>query len=216
MQKPSYSESSEIETRLKQMGLSSEILHDAVESGELYRSGCTPNDPKSLPGFLAWGRTTRALREKLIPNGWQGIDILNLPMVLNKEKTIAIAVTSGDNATGNPALVAKTKYVKGRATQGVIIRNLVQLSLFPNNKEVFPLQTGSANQFVTWFLLVHRQGDEVFYQLSLPNNIKKGEPVGDWQESIYFPPFKLQGPSTPNNYKETSGEEINVEISRKM
>jgi hypothetical protein len=216
MQKSSYHESWEIEARLKAMGLSSVILQEAVETGELFRSGCTSNDPKSLPGFLAWGRTTRALREKLIPKGWERIEILNLPMVVNKEKNMAIAVSSGDDATGNAVLVAKTKYAKGRATEGIIIKNLRQLSLaFHEDEKLLPIQPAS-NQFVTWFLLVSRQNDEVFFELSLPNKIEKGQPVGDWAERIIFPSFQLQGVMGATSYQEQFEEEINVEISRKV
>ena len=215
MHQASYHETWEISEKLNRMGLSADILQSAVETGELYRSSCTLNDPKSLAGTLAWGRAMRTLREKLIPRGWERIDILNSPMVLNRERGIAIVVSSGDEATGNAVLVAKTKYKKRRAAEVVIIKNLTQLLLPTFDIEEPTSSNTSGNDFVTWFLLVSRQGEEVFFELSLPNKFVHGQPIESWAERIIFPSFKLQGPSD-SKYDDSFEEEINVEISRKM
>src|SRR5262249_39614281 len=48
-----------------------EVLREAALVGESFRDSCTENDPLSAPGFLAWARTVRALRELLIPRGFK-------------------------------------------------------------------------------------------------------------------------------------------------
>jgi hypothetical protein len=211
----SYKESWEIESKLREMGLTSSSLHEAVKAGELYRSGCTLNDPKSLPGFLAWGRTIRSLRDILIPLGWERLDISNLPMVINRDKNIAIAVSSGDEATGNAAQVARTKYAKGRATQSVIIKNLKQLSLFDSNEDMSPPRMRTTG-LVTWFLLVSRRNDEIYYELSLPYRIKDGKPVEDWIERIIFPPADFNVDAQRRGAEEDLSEEIVVDVFRKV
>ena len=71
MEKACYTESADVETKLDCMGLTAEILREAVIVGQLHRSSCTVNDPPSIPGTEAWRWTVRTLRELLIPMGWE-------------------------------------------------------------------------------------------------------------------------------------------------
>lgn len=214
MLQASHSQSWAVQERLADLGLRPQIFHDAVKTGELYRSECTTNDPKSLPGFIAWARTTRALREKLIPFGWESHEEKNLPMVVHWEKKLAIVVSSGDEATGQNAFVAKTKYAKGRATEGVIIKNAIQLALFSAPDIIKPIRP-EPSAFITWFLLVSRQEDNIFFELSLPNRVQDGKPIGSWVERILFNPIQLNLLSTHKKYQDQESAPIYVEVTRR-
>lgn len=52
---------------LARLGLRREVLVEAVLAGEAARDSCTANDPLIAPGFMSWARTTRGLREQLVP-----------------------------------------------------------------------------------------------------------------------------------------------------
>jgi hypothetical protein len=57
----------EVTDALSGLGLSYDILSEAVLEGESARNSCTANDPPCAPGFVAWSNTVRALRDILIP-----------------------------------------------------------------------------------------------------------------------------------------------------
>lgn len=55
--------------RLAALGLSVEIVERVVRRADAEASMCTPLDPPILEGMTRWGRTTRFLREELVPPG---------------------------------------------------------------------------------------------------------------------------------------------------
>lgn len=208
----SYLELSVVEGRLAELGLSMDVLEDAVWTGELYRSGCTANDPKAMPGFIAWGRAMRCLREHLLPLGWERRDISNLPLVVNRKLRIAIAVSSGDDATGNAYLVARTKNRKGKVAKAMVTSSYHQLSLFPNGSDV-PLKQPEG--FQIWYLLFFRKENMAYYQLSLPKRMEEGKPIREWADTIFFPPLNLEDRKRGSNIEVEEHETIDVEIFRK-
>lgn len=211
----SYLELSDVADKLAELGLSMDVLEDAVWTGESYRSGCTANDPKSMPGFIAWGRAMRCLREHLLPQGWERHEISNLPLVVNRKSRIAIAVSSGDEATGNAYLVARTKNRKGKAAKAMVTSAYHQLSLFPNGSDV---TRKKPEGFQIWYLLFSRQENMANYQLSLPKRMEEGKPIHDWAETIFFPPLNLDDRKHGRNIETEEHETIetiDVEIFRK-
>src|SRR5438105_6743044 len=118
----------EVTDALAELGLTPEVLNDAILRGETARDSCTANDPPNSPGFYSWAGTGRALRDILVALGWVINDDVNYSRVVNEELNIAIAVVTGDEATGNRDFSPKTKYPKGPATQAAVTVN--QASLF--------------------------------------------------------------------------------------
>ena len=56
--------------RLTALGLTIEIVERVVRRADAEASMCTPLDPPIMEGLVRWGRTSRFLREELIPAGW--------------------------------------------------------------------------------------------------------------------------------------------------
>lgn len=217
MNKAIYLEVPEVESRLLELGLSVDEVHSAIRNGELHRNGCTRNDPPCLSGILTWGKTVRGLRDTLIPKGWSSSNDSNLSVVLNPAGTLAIAVATGDNSTGNPRLTPETKYPKGPATAAAIEQNIVQLAQtsfpFIEKARAMPSQDPSV---CTWLLLISRKKNEVCSELSLPRLITEEGHVVEWEERILLPPFPTDYEMGPLNYvEENAGDDIIVEISRR-
>jgi len=208
MENVCYIQPIDLEAKLGEMSLSTPIIQQAVIAGQLRRNSCTRNDPPSIPGMEAWRWTVRTLRERLIPLGWERSDAGNFSLIVNYKLGIAIAVNTGDDGTGDPLCIPRTKHSKGSKTAAAILKNAQQLSLFPGEEETDNVANGA---FITWFLLVAREHDRVLYELCLPISMKDGKPVG-WKERIIFSPLDLAPPiqGTPN-----TAEEIVVEISKK-
>ena len=175
----------EVTDALTKIGLTNELLLDAILRGENSRDSCTINDPPSAPGFYSWAGTVRALRDILIPLGWVRNDDVNYSRVVNAELNIAIAVVTGDEGTGNKDISPKTKYPKGPATQAAVSCN--QGNLF--GMETPEPELEAEEGWTTWMLLRKRTGDLVYAELSLPSLMSKDGQVERWETRIILEPM---------------------------
>ncbi len=175
----------EVYNALQEIGVSQEILTDAIRSGLFARDNCTINDARNFPGIADWSRCGRSLREQLTPSGWERDDTDNRLIVVRGDSKIAISVEIGDENTGNPDLEPNLKYPKGAATKRAINAN--QGELFPDR---FPTKEDLALKgTVTWLLLRHRKDEHtVLAELSLPASMVDGR-VEKWLDRIILDPI---------------------------
>ena len=178
-------DASDVKARLAELGLGETELAETVRRGYIAFASCTPNDPPFFPGFSAWATMVRGLREYLLPD-WERSDENNYSLVINPAGTVAIAVATGDDATGKPDAVPTTKSSKGPSTVEAVTSNQIQLEL----PYVFPpvaapaRPAGTDEQRMTWILLVHRAIGEVRCELSLPTSMGTDGRVDGWRERI--------------------------------
>jgi hypothetical protein len=170
----------ETATRLSALGLTEGELAQAVSRGILARSECTPNHPPLHAGFVTWSNTVCALREILLPKGWQRSDEGNYSVVIHPSRSVAIAVATGDENTGNPNVTPMTKSPKGPSTRNAIAENQNQVLLFPELIPVLP--TSEPEGRLTWLLLIGHVAGKVKAELSLPINCE-GK-VNGWKERL--------------------------------
>jgi hypothetical protein len=185
--------------RLAELGLSEEILIQAVQRGFAEWAGCTLNHPPAFPGLMAWGETVRAIRELLTPLGWERSNEGNLPFTINQGGTIAIAVATGDDCTGNSDETPCTKSSKGPRTAGAVEANRRQLKLFPVEVQPQDLAKIKGNGGrMTWLLLLHRDENrrELRCELSRPTSMSENERVDGWIERIILRSTAFDGEST--------------------
>lgn len=172
--------------RLESLGLEEEVIADVVRRGYVAFASCTANDPPLFPGFSAWAAMVRGLREYLLPRSWERSDENNYSLVLNPTGAIAIAVATGDDATGRSEAAPSTKSSKGPSTVEAVTTNQQQLALpfeFPPiSAPARP--TNTEDQRITWILLVHRAQTEVRFELSLPTSMSIDGKVSGWLERI--------------------------------
>lgn len=209
-------ETSEIASRLAELGLEEARLAEIVRRGYVAFASCTPNDPPLYPGFSAWATMVRALREYLLPK-WERSDENNYSLVVNQAGTMAIAVATGDEATGQPKASPTTKSSKGPSTVEAVTSNQMQLELpyvFP--PVAAPARPASAeDQRMTWILLVHRAQGEVRCELSLPTSMRTDGRVDGWRERIILGAI----PTDPEVLEITPPQpplpDINVDVKRR-
>jgi hypothetical protein len=210
-----FAPSATTEDRLESLGLSSDILTETILVGEAARASCTANDPPILPGLLAWGRSLRALAERLADKGWTRRDAGNFSTVTDPRLNIAIAVATGDEATGLRGAIPRTKYPKGPNTVRVVDQNIQQLRLFEEPEDA----AADGPAALTWILLIARVGNQVRAELSLPDSIGADGRVEGWRERIILDPVRVYGDagSTPaaTATLETT-EEIDIPITPKQ
>ena len=227
-----YAEPWEARNRLAALGLTEVLLVEAVQVGFSAWASCTPNHPPSAPGYFAWAETVRTLRERLTPLGWERVDEANLPLVINQDRTIALAVSTGSKETGMKGGSPCTTYAKGPMTQGLVKVNrqrelfceqelmrtggVIKLdpqTLLFSEEEMMMAPLESPPQRSTWILLVFRGAEEVRCELSLPIGMDKDGYVVGWKERIILPPTGFE-PLEPSK-KEPTTPEITVEIKKR-
>lgn len=176
---------------LSRLGLAEEVLVAAAMQGYLARTDCTANHPPLFPSFVAWGETVRALREQLAPMGWVRSDERNYSRTIHPEGHIAIAVATGNEATGLATESPATKSVKGPSTIDALEVNRHQ-DWLPGLEPVATTSEEQENQPSTWLLLVHHAGNEVRSELSLPLDVGLDGRISVWRERILLRPIPLE------------------------
>ena len=191
-----YVKPMQVRSRLADLGLEEINLLLPVQRGQAARLSCTTNHPPQFPGIYAWSETVCALREQLIPLGWERSDEGNLPFTVNAERSVAIAVATGDEATGHLEKKPCTKSSKGPRTAGAVADNEWQSLLFPDLR-IRPEHLEKINARMTWLLLIHSdmEAKQVRCELSRPVNMNDEGRVDDWAERIILTAFQFGGDS---------------------
>jgi len=205
-----YMDADAIDDRLAQMGLEENRLTEIVRRGYLAFASCTPNDPPLYPGFSAWAAMVRALREYLLPQ-WVRCDENNYSLVINPSGTMAIAVATGDDATGRTDASPTTKSSKGPSTIDAVASNQMQLELpYVFDAAPVPAVADSLDEKrMTWILLVHRARGEVRCELSLPTSMGSDGRVDGWRERIILKAI----PTDPEPVEITPPQPVQPDIS---
>jgi hypothetical protein len=204
---------SEEEAFIPELNVTPSMLHQAVVSGEHARARCTEHHPKSARGYSTWSETVRTLRDILVPREWVVDNTDNFATVVSPDGRTAIAVSSGDRGTGDPASTPTTKHSKGRATREAVKSN--QLVLFPVAATVVSEQPGSQR---TWILLVSRKrvGGKKFVvsEISLPGSITDEGWITTWDARYILPEIEVDAdpnPAYPDDGDE--GQDYDVPVS---
>jgi hypothetical protein len=205
-----------VRSRLLELGIPDpEILREVVAESEAARLSFHKNVPGMAVGCAAWGVAVGELRNRLSMHGWTSSSEGRLETTLNATTRVAIAVTSGDEATGGAQQTPKTKHKKGVATEAAIEENVQQLSLLsilpPNHPsyeagprpklvvapDIAPSTTSVEGDVpdgvILWVLLKARVGDEIRCELSLPAAYGIDGYVNVWAERIILKPIELDG-----------------------
>lgn len=210
----------EVDSGLASLGVTEEILRDAVLAGELERVSCTPLDPLSHPGSSAWGLTVRRLRESLLPRGWRQENVQALPLTVEPELGIAISVNAGSEATGVAGLNPTTKHQKGRLLRDQVVENRRQLNLFETDRRFIP--TPEESERLTWILLIHstynprssNEGEQVARcELSLPAEVDEAGFVSQWETRIILQPVRLDGYPSPNRGEDEEDGDVEIDVA---
>jgi hypothetical protein len=180
-----YFEVFAIERRLAAVGLTVDVLLDAVRAGYSARSECCELDPPMYPGQTMWAHTVRRLRQGTAPLGWQPDNTNNYCVSLSP-KGIAIAVATGDTNTGRIDATPCTSSPKGPCTLDAVTANQLVLDLgLPDGGSLARMPDAPERQ--TWLLLIHLDQSEVRSELSLPLTVDEQDRVIGWRERIILP-----------------------------
>lgn len=199
--------------RLAELGLTVSLVERVVRRADAEVAMCTELDPPIMEGMTRWGKTSRFLREELVPRGWTYDNPRNLARTIHPSGEFAIVASTGDEMTGLtvPGCLPSTRYRKGEA-----ITRAVEL----NEQLAFDFGDGWTESLApdalrTWILLFHVDEHEFRCELSLPSHIEDGL-ITRWTERVILPPFpRALEPLFGADGGEEPGEPVVVEVTRR-
>ena len=214
-----YSETIEAAGELARLGLTEQILLDAVTAGHEAAAASTRHHPASHSGFVMWSETTKALRDLLTPKDWEAENVKGQPLVVSPDAAVAITVSGGDEATGcKGRRRPKSSCTKGSVTVNAVASNVLWILPELEQAEVKRLQRLDKRD--TWILLVHRDDlvGKTRSELSRPTQTDGNGRIADWSDRILLPAIDYGDTPTAvargGNESNQTGE-IRVEIKRK-
>lgn len=201
----------DVDAALTRLGLSEPPLMRSVRAGYLSRISRTANDAPIAAGFYHWNETLRTLRDELVLLGWTRVDEQMFSTILSPDGKIAISVSSGDEATGDPRGYPKTKRDKGPRTADAIDVNVGQLDFFKPTPEPAPVEE---LECLTYVLLFHANATELRAELSLPVSMDENDHIDNWRERIILrsQPLDPEGSTLPTP---DFGPEIDIDVQRR-
>jgi hypothetical protein len=185
----------DVKSRLHRLGLTEELLLEAIGQGLSAWRECTENDPPSFSGIAYWAAVVRSLRESLMLDGWERLNDRNLPLTVCVATNIALTASSGDDCTGIEDLSPRTRNPKGLTTQQKVKTNAEQLGLFSDMSLSAEELVAEVVKWDTWLLLSykdHKSGN-VRCELSRPVNIGTDGRVDGWYERIILDEVPFDG-----------------------
>lgn len=175
--------------RLAELDLTVDVVTNALAAADRESAHCSDLDPPILEGLLRWGRTTRALREQLVPQGWGYDNPNNLARTIHPSGDFAVVVATGDVGTGLPSSGAGPRHARGYATEQAIHANGQLTFEFGSLLHLATAGRSSGlGHLRTWFLLYHAEPEQFRAELSLPQGFDRGR-ITRWSERILLPPL---------------------------
>jgi hypothetical protein len=210
MQTIVHSEPIGVARRLRELGLTADVLLNAVAASYQAWSNCTDLDPKMYPGITMWATAVRHLRMGLLPR-WKANDEGNFPLTVSPDGSVAISVATADEATGFADKTPATQSSKGPRTMEAVAANNAQMGFeltFPDGWIPPMYDAAKFGDCATWLLLIHRDETVVRAELSHPLSFDEYKRVSGWKERIILPTIDL----TPLRDVETDDQQQMIEV----
>lgn len=191
---------------LHRLGLRFEWINEALGASNTERRLCVrKHSSKSAPGYYAYNGLLTSLSQQSCASGqWERADPMSMPLLINTERSIALAVTSGDSITGQYVYgrEPKSRNTKGKLTKELILINRShdyeeQLDLFGELPQKKPSQIilEELQDFYFWHLLVYfdKEMKEIRSEVSQPRgpNSEGRIRINEWYPRIILTPYKL-------------------------
>lgn len=196
--------------RLGQLGLSYEQLRRPLLRADAEAALVSGLEPPTAEGITRYNKTTRFLREELLPHGWTFSNASNFCRTVHPSGHFSIVTSSGSAGVGLviPGQTPSTKYPKGETTTRAVAAN-VQLTF--DLGQQFTTDEAAQQDEPVWYLLYQVTSETIFCELSFPNAVTDGFIVG-WFERIVLPPLDRAGIGGGSQQVDYDDDAYDVEV----
>lgn len=116
----------DVVSALHRMGLTCDSLREAALAGHDEAIAVTANDVVTRAGYVRWATPLRYLGDIYVPRGWSRERPQGFELLVNPDKTFAIAIAPGDSLTGTERMPS-TRIERGPLTSQAIAGNRDQI-----------------------------------------------------------------------------------------
>lgn len=200
-----------VASELHAMGLDRLELREVLDAARWGRQNSTEYDPPGYAGWNQYGQGTRAVRMLLLESRegdkkWSMSNDHGLCRTISPNGSIAIVVSSGNEATGDPDRTPKTLNPKGIHSLKGLRVNLSQIELFG------PESPPSADPWL-WFLLINVRDGEAYGELSMPIDVDQDGRASEWQTRIML--AAEPGDHGDDGRREDDGD-LDIDVTRRV
>lgn len=181
------------EAMLTEIGLPESVYLTALDKGDAAARNCGPDHPPIAAGFYRFSEIIVGLAVGSRPFGWTRRDYKNFSTIVSPEGSIAVAVASGDEGTGDLAEEVSTRSRKGVATEEAVDLNFklpYDERYVAENARIVSPEPPKKTPSVTYFLLHDRRDGIRYAELSRPMTIEDGR-IKTWEPRIPLRPQAL-------------------------
>lgn len=203
----------ERDDRLGQLGLSQPLLLEVVDACVAAEANCTANDPPMAKGLMVYCAGVRRLRELFCPRGWERDDTGNFSTIVNHKLRLRLAFMNTDGGTCDPYAQPANRSRKGPNSERAAATNQALLPGIEWPSLRVDGTRPASDDYVTWHMCVHIEGDRVSAELALQSVFEGGYFV-DCIERIFLikdADWAGSGPRPDDDL----GPEIEVDVRRK-
>lgn len=208
----------DVQDKLAELGLNLEIIVSSVTAGVAARRECIRTHPRTAPGFYAWSECVRALRDQLLPLGWELNNEANQGLAFNPNKSIMLGVAPGNSSTGKKGVTPRTRTPRGVRTLAAVASNSGYLFVEMEEDEIVRLFSSRSD---LWLLLLFfdEENERVQVELSRPVKANEEKRLVDWRPRILLGSIDFSNGSRAKSRNDVpppqSSSEIVVEVKRR-
>lgn len=210
----------EADKRLDNIGTSRDLMLDVVDAMVSARAETTDFDPSGTRGWRGWQMGTRRNREAhcaIEGDDWEMDDAEQVASVVSKKRRIRLIVCNTDDGTCIEGKKPKNRSRKGAANERVIDETQLLLGFSEPVGKIVPLHAFTdENGFVTYYLCVYHEGDDVRAELSSATQTSGGY-FTDFRERIFIIGGEAGSPAPVERKKPDSDDrsEFDIPVTRK-
>jgi hypothetical protein len=205
----------EVAAKLREMGLVSDDLRDAVKDANAEALECTANDVGNRAGYVRWSSPMRRLGDQYAPKGFKRERPNNFELLVSPDRAFGLTTAPGDHNTGTEKMPS-TRIDRGPITGQAVIGNRHQLRL-----DTMSAEFGETTMQI-WLLLAYydEAAEEVRLELSLPveffckPNSKRGVVTAFESPRLILPSISLAPGANIDDEEEDDGQ-IDVPVARR-
>lgn len=213
------------EASLSRRGMRAEHFIEALGTSNTERRLCVhKHSAKSGPGYYAYnGMLTSLSAQMCVSEEWERVDPLSMPLLINRDRKVALAVSSGDRVTG---LRIPSQQPRSKNPKGELTKELARLNQIANADEaLFEVPDAPLHKLLTeledftfWLTLVFFDRDrrEIRCEVSQPMAFNSRGQVSGYYLRIILPPYSLSDEDFPDEGDPNDGfGPINFDVPRR-
>lgn len=197
-------------------GLTVDVLWQTAIRGEQARRNTSKNNPVTAPGLNAYHERVCALRDQLLPGGWDKKCKGGSELTVSPDRKNAIVVASGDENTAIEGVDPKTKCPKGTRMEEAAVRNVAQYDLFIRKEDVEAAAQEAQLGHLTWVLLIRPNEEAIAVELSLVTEVDADGRPSAYKTRIILPSVPLDGGQGVNRRTPTPAPDVDVVVTRRL